>query len=1531
MPRFLSVLLKVVFALLLLLVLALTGALVALRVPSVQTNLAQRAARVLTEKLGQKVQVGRVDIRPFSRVLLEGVRVLDRRGNELFSIGRADADIKLFSVFDPSHLHVGRLTLEEPRFHLVTYRNQPDSTTLDQFISSVKRLLGPSDTTKASQPFDFQIEALSLRNGRFVLERQDEPRIPEYGRVMDYAHMRLDSIYADADQLWFRGDSIHANISGLRTVDTPSGTRLRELTANMTYASTFWEFDKLMLRVQNSKIHDYLRFEYAHFLNFTDFNDSVKVIARLRPSRLYSDDIAKFAPQPAVRDLKETILISGQAKGYVRNFTTQNLDLQYGRNTRVRGSINVEGLPNFQESFIVMRLQPSVVDGRDIRRYIPASGWPYVQRLGTVRLSGQFLGFYNDFVANGSFKTALGSVTSDVNLKFRTDPRYSTYEGQLRTTGFQLGKLLGDESVVRDVTMNGRVQGVGFDLRTARLTANATVASIWLNGYRYRNITTNGRFSRESFTGQIAANDPNLQFDADGTVNLNARAQAFDLRARVRRADLRALGLTRESVVVATTADVNFQGLRLDELLGYAHLRESRLTYAGRTVRVDTLDVLSRLRDGQRRVTVRSEVLNLGLTGDFTPSTVLRDVATLVEEYRLNFASNDAAIADYYRRKRQRPLPNYEVALDLYLKRPNPLLRLFVPQLSVSDSTRIEGSFRNGQTSIFQLGGQVADLRYDSLRLQGSEFDLVTSKLPYQPEVLAQASVTSERQRVPGLGATENFYVEGVWDQEKINFSTSLAQTGTTNKAQINGALAFLDNAVKITFRQSGVNLLGKNWTIAPDNSLVISGGGREFDFQNVTLSNGNQSISAQGFLSEDANKPLALTVKDFELATLNGLTGGQQFAGRVNALGTISGVFGPLVINSTLRVDSLQMDDVLIGNVQGRGDWDNATDRLGVNLEVEREARRVLAVTGYLAPGSQTQQLNLTGVLEQAPVRLAQPFLSSLFKDISGTGVGTLRLGGRFSAPVLTGNIDVTDGRMTFIYLGTTYTFSDRIRFLEDRIALQNITVRDVQGNVGTINGNIYERGFQDMRLDLNASFRKLQVLNTTRKDNDLYFGQAYATGTALVRGPADNLFVNVTARSEAGTRVSLPFDNAAKAEQASYIKFVNRNLSDSARAALAAQGPVTRGSTDLSGIRLNMNLDITPDAYVELLLDESTGDIIRGTAAGQLRLNIDTRGDFNMYGQVEIVRGAYNFTLQGLVNKEFVVRPGGTIAWNGDPLAGEMNVTATYTQRTSVAPVLFNTSNTNGTGAVVPVTAVMNLTGPLLQPIIKLNLEFNDIPSSLEGDLAPFLSAIRNDEQELNRQVFSLVVFRQLTPVGSLAVTRLEGGNNALGNSLGQILSTQLGLLTSQIDPNLEISFNINGLTAEDLAALQLRLSYSFLNGRLRITRDGSFGNANAGNNAGTPLASAQTSVIGDLSLEYYLRPDGKFRAKLRYETTPRDFSAGLSQVNQARAGLSLLHTEQFDTFRELFARKRLSRRDQNARKARELEIDDDPRTVL
>ena len=1535
--RFFSILLKVLLGLGLVVVLAVVGALLALRVPSVQTRIAHKAAEFLTKRLGQEVTIGRVDVRPFSRVLLDGVRVKDRRGGELFSIGRADADISLFSVFDPRHLHISLLTLNEPRFELKNLLGQPDSTTFSQFTAAVGRLIGPSKDTSKAAPFDFQVAAVALRNGHFAIEKGDAPRSKTYGKSIDYDHMQVDSIYADISKIQF-ADTLALRISQLHAVETPSQTQLREITADMKYGPHFWEFKDLSLRVGRSQIKDYVRFEFRVFGNFADYNDSMKTIARLRNSRVYTDDIAKFAPQLAT--LHESVAISGDASGYVRDFKVNNLDVRYGKGTHIVAKrAHADGLPNYRESFIDLRLLPSVVVTNDLKKWLPASANKLVQRLGTVKLQGQILGFYSDFVANASFDTALGFVATDINLKTKTDLTHAIYEGTIRSNAFQVGKFLGDESVIRDVTLNGRVAGTGFLPAFAQGRAKLTVPAIWLKGYRYRNIAFDGDFRPLHFNGRASINDPAVRLVANGHIDLERKHENIDVKTTIDYANLRTLGLSSQPITVATTADVNLKGVQLDSLVGYAYLRKSRFGLNGRQLRLDTLDIVStRNRLNQRRVTLRSEAVDASLAGTFNTSDVVRDVQTLIAEYRLNFESNAAATANYYRQKRQRVLPVYQVDLLLNLKKPNPVLALFVPELQVANGSRIDGSFRNGETSIFQLGGHLDSLRYGPVMTVNNDFDFLTSKLPYKSDILAQASITSDRQVLPTLGRTEKFVVEGVWDQQRINFSTSLAQTGTTNKATINGSLGFLPRAVEVVFRQSGLHLLDKDWTIAANNSVRISDYGKEFEIKNLTFSNGEQFVSAQGFISPDTSKPpLVLQAKDFELATLNSLTG-QRLAGRLNAQGTVSGVYGPLVINSTLGVDSLKYDGTLIGQVAGRADWDNAASKLRLNMDVARSGQSVLTVLGDIAPQDATNQLNLTGTLNDAPIILAQPFLGSLFKNLGGTGRGELRLTGRFAAPNLLGHVDVSNGRLTFGYLGTTYTFANRISFTNTSIEFRNVRLRDVLGNTGTVDGIVRHQGFKDMSLDIAASFRKMQVLNTTRKDNDMYFGTAYATGTARVSGPTDDLDVTVRASSEAGTRISLPLDNAAKAQKAGYIKFVNNNPVGDTVITKKAVVIAAQDKVDLSGLRLNMNLTITPEAYMEILLDESTGDVIRGSAAGQLRMAIDTRGEFNMYGQVEIVRGAYNFTLQGLINKEFVVRPGGIISWNGDPLAGEMNVTATYTQRTSLAPVLGTT--TNGGAAVVPVTAVMNLTGPLLLPAIKLNLEFNDAPGTLQGDLAAFTASLRNDEQELNRQVFSLLVFKQLSPQGSFGNTiSLRGQDNTVQNSLGQILSTQLGLLTSQIDQNLEIDFNINGLTTAQLQALQVRLSYSFLNGRLRVTREGGFTNnpnlTGPGVGVGVTTTSGNTagqaSLLGDLSLEYYLRPDGKFRTKLRYETTPRD----LETVNQPRAGLSLLHTEQFDSFGELFSRKNPKKKERNTQKAREgrevLSVDEDPRTNL
>lgn len=1556
-PRWAKWLLGVPLALIGLALLLVGGVLVALRFPSVQTWAAHKASGILTEKLGHEVTIGRVDVRPFSRVLLDQVRVLDYKHQELFNVGQLDADISVFSVLHPDKLHISTLKLVEPRFRMVTYAGT-DSTNLDTFIGAINRLTGPSqDTTKSA--FDFKIEAVTLENGRFILDDENTPRMKEPG--FDYAHMHLDSIYGNLSAINLGTDSLGAQVTKLRTVDRGGNANLRELTAAVTWSQHRWSFRKTDLRFNASRVRaPLIQFDYPSMGSFVSFNDSVRMTLRLDSSRVLGHDVAVFAPVLDSIFGQDVVTVAGDFDGKVNNFRTRNLLLAVNGTTRLHGSFAMDGLPAWQVTYFDLRFQPSVLDPRDIERFLPASAYEYVGRLGTTKLRGQFSGYYNDFVANGTFATALGTLTSDINLKLKNNPRLSTYSGTVQTDNFQLGRLLGQTDLVQTVSLNGWVKGKSFDLKTIRLETDVEVQRLDLLGYSYRGLTARGILSGQNFAGRVTADDPNLKLTADGNVAFDPKRPAFDLKTNLRHADLRGLGFSKVPFTLATRADLNFRGLTLDALVGQMKFRNTRFRYDTARGKIDTLDIVSTLSAGQRTLAVHSEALDARLAGNFRYTDLIRDVSTLAHEYALEFEANPVATADYYRRKAQRPLAEYRVELAVQLTRVNPLLGVFVPGLAVADSTKLDGFFRTGQTSIFQLGGNVAYLRYGKdLDLVNNAFEFNTSKLPYSAEVLANTFVTSRQQKLPGLGLTENLRVEALWNKGLIDFTSAIKQQKSTNAAQLNGSLAFLTDAVEVRLTpESGVNLLDTPWRFQANNRVVIGGAGQEIKVENLFLRNAGQTVGASGRLSaSDPNAPLAVTIDSFRLASLNPLLGTGDDALKLGGLirdthFDVTHAFAAQPsFSGALRVDSLALDSVLLGDVAGNL-RSAGSGRLGLDLNLARGGRRLLTVDGGISPGAAPdQQLSLQASLTDAPLKLVEPFLGFLMDDLRGTMRGQLDILGPMSAPLLRGGVDVHQGRFRFGYLNTTYRLSGplaegdtsltdaRVGFDKEGIRLRSLVLRDQFANNATLDGVIYEQGFQNMSLDIRATFRRFMVLNTTRKENNLYYGTAFSSGRLAVGGTPEDLTIRIDAKTDPGTRLAIPLDNQTEVARSSFIKFVSYapsgdTLATSRPDSLTATGP------DLSGLRFDMNLDVTPDAQLEVIFDERTGDIIRGTGQGRVALAIDTRGNFNMYGNVEIVRGIYNFTLLGVVNKEFVVRPGGSISWNGDPYGGTLNLTATYTQKTSLQPILGALSDiVSNTNVVVPVVALMDLKGSLLAPEIQLGLDFSNVPDGALGTaIQAYANNIRNDPQELNRQVFSLLVLKRLSAQNEFNVGA-SVGNNAFANSVGELLSTQLSYWISQIDSNLEIDLGLAGFDQTALQAMQVRVSYAFMQGRLRVTREGGVSNnTNTTNtpgggvdpNAGSTSTTGANQALGDISLEYYIRPDGHLRLRLSYETTSRD----IQRANTARQAGSLVHTQQFDSFDELFRRRRL-RRQQKAELERRQNVapndDNEPQTQL
>jgi hypothetical protein len=107
-----------------------------------------------------------------------------------------------------------------------------------------------------------------------------------------------------------------------------------------------------------------------------------------------------------------------------------------------------------------------------------------------------------------------------------------------------------------------------------------------------------------------------------------------------------------------------------------------------------------------------------------------------------------------------------------------------------------------------------------------------------------------------------------------------------------------------------------------------------------------------------------------------------------------------------------------------------------------------------------------------------------------------------------------------------------------------------------------------------------------------------------------------------------------------------------------------------------------------------------------------------------------------------------------------------------------------------------------------------------------------------------------------------------------------------------------DLSGLSQSDLNNFQLRFSYTLLDGRLRLTRDGSFTNAQ---NQASAL-----SIAGDWTLEYLLSKNGVFRVKMFHRVNQNLILSGLNNNNTTQ-GASLLHTQSFNKLSELFPKRK------------------------
>lgn len=1384
----------------------------------------------------------------------------------------------------------------------VNLRKKPDfyGLNIDDWAIKISKLLA-SDTPPPTpvEPAAFSIDQITLLESKFSIS---DNRRDSVKNGFDYNHFQLLDLNADLLNLKAVADTFQVDVKYLTTRDSASNMKIDELSTFFRNSQRQMAFLGLDLKMGKTHLTDEVIFDLDRPSDMGYFVDSVEIRANFDKAVLHTDELSYFVPE--FKKTNERVLIDGFFEGYVNYFFSDNFRIDFGENTSLRGSMSIEGLPDIDLAAFDIDLRNSLISAEDFKDYIGERTFDISSKLGIVSLNGEFDGFLQNFVADGDFVTELGSFTSNTNIEIYPD-QLPQYDGSLTMSNFDLGAFT-EEAVFQKVDMDGTIAGRGFTLEEANFNLKANISRVGINGYDYFDIETDGQFAQSFFEGDIRVEDPNLTLVAEGSVDLRDNKSIFNIKGKLDTAQLDVINIVNEKVAIATDFELDISGLKLDSILGDLYLTDTYFKYQENDIQLDSL-YFSSQRDAQgRSVRFLSDQLSVALDGDFEFSGLANEISNINEQYRLIFSSRMQEV-EAFLASHEPPEQPFDIRYRIDLTDVSPVLQLFDTSLYVSKGAQINGQFSNSTREDFAFNGYADTIKWANIWFMKDTISINSTDLRDAAEVQTLGYVNSEKQIFANTSETENLVFDFIWEGTQINISQNLGQESSGNYAAIGANIQFYPDSTVLRLEDSNLLALGEEWNITKDNKVIF--GERRIDITNLSVFNADQSIQFDGevAVTKDSSKTLGIEFKNVSVANINSLTS-KTYTGNLNgSLKAQNLYFNPLLFG-TIDLEELKVNNFLVGDMTGSLTWNDRNKKFDLDFEVDRLNKKIITLEGDFFPSNKNNQLDLNLHLEDANLKIAEPFIDEYFSAIEGFMDGDYRVTGSMRKPVMTGKGDLKDGQMKINYLNTRYDFNGDVEFNNGLIELNNMSFIDSLQNPALFKGNISHDYFSNFQLNLSGDLDQFMVLNTAKEQADVYYGSAFATGTVDLIGEASNLTIAANARTEPNTRIFIPISEGEdETDTPDYITFIDRT--DTTKVEIDI--PVDEvEKIKIEGLNLDLDIEVTPDAYVEIIIDPKSGDIIRGRGNGQLRLQIDNQGEFQMTGELSITEGGYNFSLYNIITKEFEIEQPSSITWFGDPYSAIMDIKGSYSQNTSLQPILEQTgfaspvSEGNGNGAVTrrfPTKVLLSLQGPMLSPEINFDIDFSQIQGQ-ENQVAinAFKNRLLSDEQELNRQVLSLIVLNRFSDQGGITI----GGNTTTQN-VSQLLSNQLSQLVAQLDENLEVDFDLADLDQDALNTFQLRLSYTFLDGRLRVTREGGL----------TNLVDVN-SIAGDWTAEYLLTTDGRYKVKV-YSRNNYDLTNLASSQNATTntTGASITQTTSFNTFKEFFSginRKRKAKKE-------------------
>jgi hypothetical protein len=660
------------------------------------------------------------------------------------------------------------------------------------------------------------------------------------------------------------------------------------------------------------------------------------------------------------------------------------------------------------------------------------------------------------------------------------------------------------------------------------------------------------------------------------------------------------------------------------------------------------------------------------------------------------------------------------------------------------------------------------------------------------------------------------------------------------------------------------------------------------FSVDSLSIKSREKHLLADGTIARAEDQDFKLDFRNLNLQELTALSG-------VNAKveGSITGNLnyretdGNPYIFSDIHVDTLRFNDQLVGATNLKATWNDARRTIRMMLQSQMDNLKTLEVDGEFTP--EGRKLDFEIRLNDFQLQALNRYSNVIVKEIDGIGTADLTLDGTLSQPELNGTIGFSKGEATISYLNTRYIFNDPVRIYNNNLYFENFTVSDQSGNSGLVNGSISNSYFRDFYTNIRIEAQNLHCMNTRSVDNELFYGTIYATGDVTINGPFQDIRMNIDGTTERNTALFLPLYNAREVQSSDFITFIKEEDVDE---------PEETVRRTVGGLKLELEVDVTEDAVVQLIFDPKVGDIIETSGRGNLRMFMDPYQGFRMFGDVELLKGDYLFTLQNVINKRFEIEPGGKISFSGSPINSTIDLAAIY--QTRAAPYNLYPGDPSGDADLkkrlerrMPIECHLNLLGELQTPTITAGI----VMPTAEPEIRDYLENATGTEEELMKQFLSLLVINNFYSVSGYGIQNVGTMNSSFaGVTASELFSNQLSNWLSQISDDFDIGFNYRPGDQVSTQEVEVALSTQLLNDRVIIS-----GNVDVGGQETNPSSSASNNpyIMGDFEVEYKVTDNvsvlafNRSRDEVLYLTSPYKQGVGVS------------YRKEFNSFKQLLRR--------------------------